>query len=83
MGALTGELAVRELLAAAGLPTDLAETSLTTTGDASRPTIRGPLHYAEAVQAILAATGLAVSRLWELRTGRRQKVEVDLDRAAA
>jgi crotonobetainyl-CoA:carnitine CoA-transferase CaiB-like acyl-CoA transferase len=80
---LTGALAVRELLALGGLPADLVETSLTTTGDVARPTIRGPYHYAEATQAVLAACGLAVSRLWELRTGRRQGVEVDLERAGA
>lgn len=37
----------------------------------------------EAAAVVLAAIGVAVNDLWELRTGRRQQVHVDVRRAAA
>ena len=37
----------------------------------------------EAAAVVLAAVGVAVNDLWELRTGRRQRVRVDVRRAAA
>ena len=37
----------------------------------------------EAAAVVLAAIGVAVNDLWELRTGRRQRVHVDVRRAAA
>jgi crotonobetainyl-CoA:carnitine CoA-transferase CaiB-like acyl-CoA transferase len=36
-----------------------------------------------AAQATIAASGLAASELWQLRTGRRQRVSVDMRHAAA
>ena len=37
----------------------------------------------EAAAVVLAAIGVAVNDLWELRTGRRQKIHVDVRHAAA
>jgi len=37
----------------------------------------------EACAAVLAACGVAISDLWELRTGRRQKTRIDVGAAAA
>jgi crotonobetainyl-CoA:carnitine CoA-transferase CaiB-like acyl-CoA transferase len=49
-------------------------------GDPILPT---PFRIGEAAAAALAALGLAVSDLWELRTGRRQQVAVDVRQATA
>src|SRR5436853_4916822 len=37
----------------------------------------------EAAAVVLSAIGVAVNDLWELRTGRRQKIHLDVRRAAA
>ena len=42
-----------------------------------------PFRVGEAAAAGLGAVGLAVSDLWELRTGRRQQITVDTRQAAA
>lgn len=42
-----------------------------------------PFRIGETASASLAAVGLAVSDLWELRSGRRQEVAVDARRATA
>jgi hypothetical protein len=93
--ALTGaRAAVAELLALGGLPQALGneETLKLTDIDAPRDgggsgggivAIRTPFRAAEAAQAALAACGTAVAHLWEIRTGERQVVSVDLQRAAA
>src|SRR3954454_17998473 len=47
------------------------------------PVLPTPFRIGETAAAALAATGLAVSDLWELRTGRKQQVAVDLRQAAA
>ena len=47
------------------------------------PILPTPFRIGEAAAASLAAVGLAVSDLWELRTGRRQEVRVDARRATA
>ena len=47
------------------------------------PILPTPFRIGEAAAASLAAVGLAVSDLWELRTGRRQEVSVDTRRATA
>jgi crotonobetainyl-CoA:carnitine CoA-transferase CaiB-like acyl-CoA transferase len=47
------------------------------------PVLRTPYRVGAAGAAALAATGLAASELWALRTGRRQQVAVDLRAAAA
>ena len=47
------------------------------------PILPTPFRIGETSTAALAAVGLAVSDLWELRTGRRQEVAVDTRRATA
>src|SRR5947207_768947 len=47
------------------------------------PILPTSFRIAETSAAALAATGLAVSDLWELRTGRRQEVAVDARQATA
>ena len=47
------------------------------------PILPTPFRIGETSAAALAAIGLAVSDLWELRTGRRQEVAVDIRQATA
>ena len=47
------------------------------------PVLPTPFRIAETASASLAAVGLAVSDLWNLRTGRKQQVAVDVRRATA
>lgn len=47
------------------------------------PILPTPFRIGETAAASLAAVGLAVSDLWEIRTGRRQDVAVDVRRATA
>ena len=47
------------------------------------PILPTPFRVGESSAAALAAVGLAVSDLWETRTGRRQQVSVDTRRATA
>jgi crotonobetainyl-CoA:carnitine CoA-transferase CaiB-like acyl-CoA transferase len=47
------------------------------------PVLPTPFRIGETSAAALAAVGLAVSELWELRTGRRQDVGVDVRQATA
>jgi crotonobetainyl-CoA:carnitine CoA-transferase CaiB-like acyl-CoA transferase len=71
---------LREIVALAGLPEpDPAEIVIS--GD--DPVFPTPYRVGAAGAAALAATGLAASELWALRTGRRQRVAVDLRAAAA
>src|SRR6266852_2480083 len=49
----------------------------------SDPILPTPFRIGETSAAALAAVGLAVSDLWELRTGRRQEVTVDTRQATA
>src|SRR3954447_18179938 len=73
--------ALRTILPVAGLAEDRARSvEFTGGGDPVLPT---PFRIGETAAAALAATGLAVSDLWELRTGRKQQVAVDLRQAAA
>ena len=51
--------------------------------DAKDPLLPTPFRIAEASSAALGAVGLAVSDIWETRTGRSQKVAVDVRRATA
>jgi crotonobetainyl-CoA:carnitine CoA-transferase CaiB-like acyl-CoA transferase len=73
--------ALRTILPAAGLPADRAAAVEFTGG--TDPVLPTPFRIGVAGAATLAATGLAVADLWEIRTGRRQDVGVDLHRAAA
>ena len=59
---------------------DAAAVTFEGAGDPVLPT---PYRIATAGAATLAATGLAVSDLWETRTGRRQTVGVNVRQAAA
>lgn len=47
------------------------------------PILPTPFRIGETAAASLAAVGLAVSDLWELRTGRRQEVAIDTRQATA
>ena len=47
------------------------------------PILATPFKITETGTATLAAVGLAVSDLWELRTGRRQGISIDTRRATA
>ena len=47
------------------------------------PILPTPFRIGETAAASLSAVGLAVADLWELKTGRRQEVEVDVRRATA
>ena len=51
-------------------------------GDAD-PILPTPFRIGETAAASLAAVGLAVSDIWKLRTGRRQKVGIDVRQATA
>src|SRR5882672_6052043 len=47
------------------------------------PLLPTPFRITETSTATLAAVGLAVSDLWELRTGRRQEIAIDTRQATA
>src|SRR5262249_36814028 len=47
------------------------------------PVLPAPVPHRAAGAATLAASGLAAAQLWQLRTGRRQRVTVDVRQAAA
>src|SRR5467141_1306402 len=49
----------------------------------TEPILPTPFRIGETSAAALAAVGLAVSELWELRTGRRQQVALDTRQATA
>ena len=73
--------ALRPLLSIAGWPEERAgEVEITGGADPLLPT---PFRIGEASTAALAAIGLAVSDLWELGTGRRQEIAVDIRQATA
>jgi crotonobetainyl-CoA:carnitine CoA-transferase CaiB-like acyl-CoA transferase len=73
--------ALRTLLPLAGWPEERADTVELTGG--TDPVLPTPFRITETGAAALAATGLAVSGLWELRTGRSQDVAVDARQATA
>ena len=73
--------ALRSILPVAGWPADRADTVAFTGG--TDPILPTPFRIGVAGAATLAATGLAAADLWEIRTGRRQSVAVDLRRATA
>src|SRR5437660_2603168 len=73
--------ALRTILPAAGWPEDRGRSvEITGGGD---PVLQTPFRIGETSAAAVAATGLAAADLWELRTGRRQEVAVDLRHATA
>jgi len=73
--------ALRTILPIAGWSEERAR-AVELTGGAD-PVLPTPFRIGEAGAAALAATGLAAAELWELRTGRRQEVGVDLRQAVA
>src|SRR3984893_4484237 len=73
--------ALRTILPIAGWPEERAGTVEFTGG--ADPVLPTPFRIGAAGAAALAATGLAAADLWELRTGRRQDVAVDLRQAVA
>ena len=73
--------ALRSILPVAGWSADRADTVAFSGG--TDPILPTPFRIGVAGSATLAATGLAAADLWELRTGRRQSVAVDLRRATA
>jgi crotonobetainyl-CoA:carnitine CoA-transferase CaiB-like acyl-CoA transferase len=73
--------ALRTILPIAGWgDTQAAEVAFTGGGDPVLPT---PFRIGTAGAATLAASGLAASELWQVRTGRRQQVSVDVRQATA
>src|SRR5437660_7855910 len=73
--------ALRTILPIAGWgDTQAADVMFTGGVDPVLPT---PFHIGAAGAATLAASGLAAAELWEVRTGRRQRVTVDLRQATA
>jgi len=73
--------ALRTILPVAGWNTERARAvEITGVADPILPT---PFRIGETSAAALAAVGLAVSEMWELRTGRRQEVAVDTRQATA
>jgi crotonobetainyl-CoA:carnitine CoA-transferase CaiB-like acyl-CoA transferase len=73
--------ALRALLPIAGWP-ETAAGAVTFSGG-SDPVLPTPFRIGTAAAATLGASGLAASRLWEARTGRRQGVAVNLRQATA
>src|ERR1700746_3508261 len=73
--------ALRTILPIAGWPEERAR-AVEITGGAD-PVLPTPFRIGAAGSAALAATGLAAVDRWELRTGRRQGVAVDLRQAVA
>ena len=73
--------ALRTLMPIAGWPEERADAVEIT--DAADPILPTPFRIGETSAATVAAVGLAVSDLWELRTGRRQDVAVDSRQATA
>ena len=73
--------ALSTLLPIAGWPAESARAvEITGVADPILPT---PFRLGESSAATLAAVGLAVSDLWELRSGSRQEVAVDTRQATA
>jgi crotonobetainyl-CoA:carnitine CoA-transferase CaiB-like acyl-CoA transferase len=73
--------ALRTLLPIAGWSEERARAVETTGG--TDPILPTPFRIGETSTAALSAVGLAVSDLWELRTGHRQEVAVDARQATA
>jgi crotonobetainyl-CoA:carnitine CoA-transferase CaiB-like acyl-CoA transferase len=73
--------ALRTILPIAGWPEERARAVAITGG--TDPILPTPFRIGEAGTATLAAVGLAVSDLWELRTGRRQGIAIDTRQATA
>ncbi len=76
---MTGMAALQDLWTlAGGDPAALAQVSL----HGSDPVLPSSFRIGAAAQASIGAAGLAAAELWRLRSGRRQKVSVDITHAA-
>ncbi len=81
---MTGETRMTQPLAEVleirgdGMPSD---TDVEISG--SDPVFAAPFRIGETGAAVLAGVGVAVSDIWELKTGRTQKVSIDVRSAAA
>ncbi len=73
--------ALTSILSTVGLDTGLAGAVEFTGGD--DPILPTPFRIGEAASASLGAVGIAVTDLWEQRSGRRQEICVDARRATA
>jgi crotonobetainyl-CoA:carnitine CoA-transferase CaiB-like acyl-CoA transferase len=73
--------ALRAILPIAGWD-DTPLADITFTGGVD-PVLTTPFRIGAAGAATIAASGLAATELWQLRTGRRQRVSVDLRQATA
>ena len=73
--------ALRTILPIAGWSDGQAEAVAFTGG--ADPVLPTPFRIGTAGAATIAASGLAAAELWQARTGRRQRVAVDLRQAAA
>src|SRR5688572_14615013 len=73
--------ALRRILPVTGWPGD-ATRDVSFTGGLD-PVVPTPFKVGAAGAATIAAAGLAAAHLWELRTGRRQQVAVDVRQATA
>jgi crotonobetainyl-CoA:carnitine CoA-transferase CaiB-like acyl-CoA transferase len=71
---------LRDLLSLAGLAEPDAGTVEIIGAD---PVLQTPYRMGTAAAAVIAATGVAASTIWQLRTGRRQRVAVDMRAATA
>jgi crotonobetainyl-CoA:carnitine CoA-transferase CaiB-like acyl-CoA transferase len=73
--------ALRRILPVTGWSDDAA-TAVTFTGGLD-PAVPTPFKVGVAGAATIAAAGLAAAQLWEMRSGRRQQVAVDVRQATA
>ena len=73
--------ALRTILPIAGWSED--RTRAIEISGAYDPILPTPFRITETATAALAAVGLAVSDLWEIRTGRRQQIALDTRQATA
>ena len=77
----TPDEALRTILPIAGWG-DVQAADVAFTGGAD-PVLPTPFRIGAAGAATLAASGLAAAELWQVRTGRRQRVSVDVRQATA
>ncbi len=72
--------AFAELMDVRGLGRPASAEVLITGND---PFYKTPFRVGEIVAASLAVVGVAANDIWQLRTGKRQKIEIDVGKAAA
>jgi len=77
----TADIALRAILPLAGWSRDRAADATFTGG--TDPVLPTPFRIGVAGASTVAAAALAAAALWEVRTGRRQQVSVDIRQATA